>query len=86
MCWVCEGGAGEQVGISPALAQRARKIEAVMAGEAVPSEAWDILLGQCGGSVPWAQMQRMMACLDQATALRGAGLRCDVAITNAALG
>ena len=78
MCEACETN-GQQAGISPVLAARARQLEAVMPGEKVPDGCWDILLGHSGGAVPWAQTRRMLECLDLATGRPGAGLRCDAA-------
>jgi hypothetical protein len=78
MCEACEA-AGQQAGISPVLAARARRLEAAMPGEKVPDSHWDILLGHAGGAVPWAQTQRMLECLDLATRRMGSGLRCDAA-------
>jgi hypothetical protein len=78
MCQACESDA-PQAGISPALASHARRIEAAMHGEKVPDDAWDILLGRRGGAVPWAQTQRMLACLDLAAQKSGGRLRCDAA-------
>jgi len=78
MCWACEGG-GEQVGIGPALAAHARRIEAVMPGPAIPDEAWAIFLGHAEGSVLYAQTRRMMECVEAATTKIGARLRCDAA-------
>ena len=78
MCAACEGG-DQQAGISPALAARARRIEATMPGPKVPDQSWNILLGQSGGAVPWAETQRMLSCLDQAAHRTGGRLRCDAA-------
>ena len=78
MCEACES-AGQQAGISPVLATRARRLEAAMPGEKVPDDYWNILLGHSGGAVPWAQTRRMLECLDLATRRTGADLRCDAA-------
>ncbi len=79
MCEACESGEfAEQVGIGPALAARARRIEAGLPGEPVPDQAWRILLGQEGGAIPWPQTQRMMTCLEEATKSLCARLRCDL--------
>jgi hypothetical protein len=78
MCSACEAG-DEQAGISPALAARARRIEATMVGPKVPDQSWEILLGRAGGSVPWAETRRMLTALDLAEQRLGAGLRCDAA-------
>jgi hypothetical protein len=77
MCFACEGVEAPQLGISPALAARARRIEAAMPGRAVPEQAWRVLLGQEGGSLPWPVMQRLMLCLDKAENALCARLRCD---------
>ena len=78
MCEACEAD-GQQAGISPALATRARQLEAAMPGAKVPDHAWDILLGRSGGAVAWAHTQRMLECLDRAAERVGGGLRCDAA-------
>ena len=78
MCDACETGEFlPQAGIGPALAARARRIEATLPGDPVPDQAWRILLGQQGGAIPWQQTQRMMTCLEAATASLCARLRCD---------
>jgi hypothetical protein len=76
MCASCEAGE-VQAGISPALASRARRIEAEMPGGRVSEEAWEILLGRRGGAVGFGEMQRMLACVDAAGRSVGARLRCD---------
>ena len=78
MCAACEAGA-RQAGISPALADQARRLEKAMPGAKVPDQAWDILLGRQGGAVPWPETQRMLACLEHATQKARARLRCDAA-------
>jgi hypothetical protein len=86
MCDYCETGAPQR-GIAPALAARARAIEAARPGERVPEAAWAILLGQVGGAVAWAHHARILSCLDAAGAELSAcggrparrGLRCDAA-------
>jgi len=79
MCEACESGEfAEQKGIGPALARRAQRIEAALPGDPVPEQAWRILLGQEGGAIPWAQTQRMMSCLEEATNSLCARLRCDL--------
>jgi hypothetical protein len=78
MCSACEAGE-DQAGISPILAARARRIESTMLGPKVPDQAWEILLGRAGGSVPWAETKRMLTALDLAEQRPGAGLRCDAA-------
>lgn len=78
MCEACESGEfAEQVGIGPALARRARRIEASLPGEPVPEQAWRIFLGQDGGAIPWAETQRIMTSLEEATKSLCARLRCD---------
>jgi hypothetical protein len=78
MCAACETNE-QQAGISPALAARARLIEATMLGAKVADRSWEILLGRAGGSVPWPETQRMLTALDQAAQRPGAILRCDAA-------
>ncbi len=79
MCEACESGEfAEQRGIGPALARRARLIEAGLPGEPVPEQDWRILLGQEGGAVVWTNTQRMMICLEEATKSLCARLRCDL--------
>ena len=78
MCEACDANE-RQAGINPALAARARQIESVMAGPMVPPDAWEVLLGQRAGAVPWPDLQRMFACLDEATRTPGSRLRCDAA-------
>ena len=73
MCEVCETGL-QQVGITPTLAARAKRLEGAMPGVKVPDHDWEILLGRAGGAVPWAQMQRMLGCLELAARRE---LRCD---------
>jgi hypothetical protein len=77
MCFACEGMDLPQMGISPAMAARARRLEAAMPGRRVAEEAWEVLLGQRGGSLPWPVMQRLMTCLSQAENSLCARLRCD---------
>jgi hypothetical protein len=77
MCFACEGFDAAQLGISPAMAARARRIEATMPGSPVPERAWRILLGEEGGSIPWPIMQRLMNCLSKAENSLCARLRCD---------
>ena len=78
MCDACESGEfTQQAGIGPALAARARRIETGLPGERVPDQAWNIMLGKEGGAVAWADTQRMMACLEQASQSLCARLRCD---------
>jgi hypothetical protein len=79
MCQACETGEQRQAGINPALAARARRIEATMPGSKVPIQSWEILLGRIGGAVPWADTQRMLECLELAVRKGGSGLRCDAA-------
>ncbi|HEY1412776.1 MAG TPA: hypothetical protein VGF36_11585 [Rhodopila sp.] len=50
-----------------------------MPGTKVPDQAWEILLGRLGGAVPWAETQRMLASLEQASRKVGGRLRCDAA-------
>ena len=78
MCATCEGDE-RQAGISPGLAEHARRIEASMQGVAVSAESWDILLGRRGGAVPWMETQRMLTCLDLAAQKASGRLRCDAA-------
>lgn len=78
MCEACEAGE-RQAGISPALAAHARRIEKSMPGPVVSEEAWDIMLGRQGGSVPWIETKRMMSSLDLAAQKIGGRLRCDAA-------
>jgi hypothetical protein len=79
MCEACESGEfAEQKGIGPALARRARRIEAALPGDPVPEQSWRILLGQEGGAVPWPETARMMRCLEEATSSLCARLRCDL--------
>lgn len=77
MCLACEGFDAAQLGVSPALAERARRIDATLAGRKVPEWVWHILLGQEHGSVPWPVMQRLLHCLDKAESALRARLRCD---------
>ena len=76
MCFACEGIDAAQLGISPALAARARRIETTLPGRRVAEEAWEVLLGQRGGSLPWPVMQRLMTCLSDAENSLCARLRC----------
>jgi hypothetical protein len=77
MCFACEGFNASQLGINPALAARARRIEAAMPGRKVADQAWRILLGEEGGSIPWPAMQRLMQCLDKAANSLCANLQCE---------
>jgi hypothetical protein len=76
MCEVCDSGEA-QAGIAPALAARARRIEAALPGARVPDEAWRILLGEMGGAIAWVDTQRMLGCLEEASKVLCARLRCD---------
>jgi hypothetical protein len=76
MCMFCDYPQ-RQAGISPALAARARRIEARWAGEAVPEEAWRIFLGHVSGAIAWPHTQRILSALDEASASPSALLRCD---------
>ncbi len=67
---------GEQAGIRPALAQRARRIESGLPGEPASEQDWRILLGQESGSLPWPVMLRLMSCLEEAAKFQGAQLEC----------
>jgi hypothetical protein len=67
------------MGISPALAAAARRIEQAMEGGKVADASWDILLGRSGGAVPWAETRRMLTCLDLAAQTIRGRLRCDAA-------
>ena len=75
MCWSCDAGV-EQAGIGPALAARARKIEAAKPGARASDQDWRILLGQEGGALPWSVTERLFACLDEAATLPGSRLVC----------
>jgi len=66
-----------QAGISPALAGRARRIEAAQPGEHVPDQAWEIFLGKESGPVAWRHTARILAALDEASNSASAHLRCD---------
>jgi hypothetical protein len=78
MCWACEEGEfAEQFGIPPALARRARRIEAALPGTPVAEKSWRIFLGLQGGSIPFPETQRMMECVEQASQSLCARLRCD---------
>jgi len=66
-----------QAGISPALAGRARRIEAAQPGEHVPDQAWEIFLGKESGPVAWRHTARILAALDEASNSPSAHLRCD---------
>jgi hypothetical protein len=82
MCFACDGFDPAQLGISPALAARARRIEATLPGRPVPDQAWRVLLGEEGGAIPWPVMQRLMQCLDKASESLCARLRCDAVVTD----
>lgn len=51
------------------LARAARHIEADMAGEPVPAEAWDIYFGRATGPVDWRSIERMARCIEAAQVL-----------------
>jgi hypothetical protein len=70
MCFACEGGAGAQRGIPPELLARARAMERMQPGEAVPDDAWCILAGSVGGAIAWADYRRMAECLEKAAAMQ----------------
>jgi hypothetical protein len=75
MCWSCDAGV-EQAGIKPALAARARAIEATMPGTRASDQDWRILLGQEGGALAWSITQRLFTCLDEAATRPGSRLVC----------
>ncbi|HEY1932240.1 MAG TPA: hypothetical protein VGG99_09535 [Acetobacteraceae bacterium] len=77
MCMFCDYPQQQQAGISPALAARARRIEARWSGECVPEEAWRIFLGHSSGAIAWQYTQRILTALDEASASPSALLRCD---------
>ena len=77
MCMYCYYPEQPQAGISPALAARARRIEAAQAGERVPEKAWEIFLGKQSGPVAWRHTARILAAVDEASNSPSAHLRCD---------
>lgn len=76
MCWACAPG-GRAFWIEPEVLARARQIEAAMPGEAVPEQAWRIVLGEMDGSIDIAQFERMREALYQAESPPTSRLRCD---------
>ncbi len=72
----CCDPAREQAGIRPALAARARAIEAAMPGGRASEREWRVLLGQEGGSLPWPVMERLLRCVDEASRQPGSRLEC----------
>jgi hypothetical protein len=76
MCELCDNGEA-QAGIAPALATRARRLEAALPGDPVPDLAWRILLGETGGAIAWPHTQRMLSCLEEASKALCARLRCE---------
>jgi hypothetical protein len=77
MCMFCYYPEQPQAGISPALAARARRMEAAQAGERVPDKAWEIFLGKESGPVAWRHTARILAALEEASNSPSARLRCD---------
>jgi hypothetical protein len=73
----CYDPAQQQAGISPALAARARRIEAALDGAPVPEDAWRIFLGHASGAIAWPHTQRILNALDAASNTPSAHLRCD---------
>lgn len=86
MCMFCDYPQQRQAGISPALAARARRIEARQSGDKVPEEAWHIFLGHASGAIAWPHTQRILAALDAASDSPSAHLRCDAVADPAAEG
>ena len=85
MCTYCYYPEQPQAGISPALAVRARRIEAAQSGERVPEKAWEIFLGKESGPVAWRHTVRILAALDDASASPSAHVRCDAVAAPSAL-
>jgi hypothetical protein len=52
--------------LPPDIVERAHAIEAALAGEPAPDQAWAIYLA--GGAVPWAHYQRIRASIAAASA------------------
>ncbi len=90
MCEACESDEpyAPPEALPPEFLDRARAIEAALAGEPAPNQAWAIYLGHAGGAVPWRQYQRIRASIAAAYATtplrvtsssrkRPAPIRCD---------
>jgi hypothetical protein len=84
MCMFCYYPEQPQAGISPALATRARRIEAAQPGERVPEKCWEIFLGKESGPVAWRHTARILTALDEASNSPSAHLRCDAVAAPAA--
>jgi hypothetical protein len=54
--------------VRPEILAAARAIEAALAGQRVPDQAWAIYLGRAGGAVPWPQYRRIRASFEAAYA------------------
>ena len=90
MCEACESDEPFEPSepVAPEILTAARAIEAALAGERAPDQAWAIYLGRAGGAVPWPHYQRIRASLAAAYAAapvrmtssfrkRSAPIRCE---------
>jgi hypothetical protein len=70
MCEACESDEPfePREPVPPEILTAARAIEAALAGEPVPDEAWAIYLGRAGGAIGWAQYQRIRSSYEAALA------------------
>ena len=70
MCEACESDEPFEPSepVPPEILERARAIEAALAGERAPDQAWHIYLGRAGGAVVWPQYQRIRASFEAAYA------------------
>jgi hypothetical protein len=70
MCEACESDEPYEApaAVPPEILDRARAIEAALAGERAPDQAWAIYLGHAGGALPWPHYQRIRASLAAAYA------------------
>lgn len=69
MCFECDDD--EEGGLAPLrfteeLAWHARRIEEDLPGDPVSEEAWEIFFGLRGGSLVWADHERMARCREAA--------------------
>jgi hypothetical protein len=91
MCEACEGDEPfePREPVRPEIVAAARAIEAALAGDQAPEQAWAIYLGRAGGAVSWPQYRRIRASFEAAYAStppvrmkasfrrRRAGIRCE---------
>jgi len=70
MCEACDSDEPfePREAVRPEIIAAARAIEAALAGERAPDQAWVIYLGRAGGAVSWPQYQRIRVSFEAAYA------------------